>query len=110
MPLDLSGRRLLITGAGGFIGSHLAEACVRSGSAVRALVHYNSRNDWGELERIPRDVRDGMEVRSGDVRDPFLMGRLMEDIDTVFHLAALIPIPYSYVAPAEFVDTNVKGT
>jgi len=101
---------VLVTGAGGFIGSHLASALVESGFSVRALVHYNSRNDWGQLQRLPTEVVDSIDVRSGDIRDPFYVNDLVTGTDLVFHLAALIPIPYSYVAPSEFVDTNVKGT
>jgi NAD dependent epimerase/dehydratase len=103
-------KQVLVTGAGGFIGSHLAEALVDVGANVRALVHYNSRNDWGELQRLSPAVLKDIDVRSGNVRDPFFVNRLVEGIDVVFHLAALIPIPYSYVAPSEFIETNVKGT
>ena len=103
-------KRVLVTGAGGFIGSHLVEALVDVGASVRALVHYNSRNDWGQLQRLSPDVLKEIEVRSGSVRDPFFVNHLVEGTDVVFHLAALIPIPYSYVAPSEFIDTNVKGT
>lgn len=110
MSQELKGRSVLVTGAGGFIASHLTEALVRGGARVRALVHYNSRNDWGELERLPEAVRGVLDVRPGDIRDPFYVRGLLEDVEIVFHLAALIPIPYSYVAPAEFVETNVRGT
>lgn len=108
--MSLKDRRVLVTGAGGFIGSHLVEALVADGAKVRALVHYNSRNDWGELDRFPAATRSAIEAVSGDVRDPFFVDRVVEGVDTVFHLAALIPIPYSYLAPGEFVDTNVRGT
>jgi NAD dependent epimerase/dehydratase len=106
----LAGKRVLVTGAGGFIGSHLVEALAESGARVRALVHYNSRNDWGLLETLSKPVLGGLEVWTGNIRDPFFLDRLVEGNEIVFHLAALIPIPYSYVAPAEFVDTNVRGT
>lgn len=106
----LAGKRVLVTGAGGFIGSHLVEALAESGARIRALVHYNSRNDWGLLETLPKPVLDGLEVWTGNIRDPFFVDRLVQGNEIVFHLAALIPIPYSYVAPAEFVDTNVRGT
>jgi UDP-glucose 4-epimerase len=110
MTPDLKGRDVLVTGAGGFIPSHLVEALVEAGARVRALVHYNSRNHWGHLERLEPAVKQALDVRLGDVRDPFLVDRYTEGIDTVFHLAALIPIPYSYVAPAEYVETNIRGT
>lgn len=100
----------LVTGAGGFIGSHLASTLAESGAHVRALVHYNSRNDWGQLQRVPPQTLDEIDVWSGDVRDPFFTHRLVAGADVVYHLAALIPIPYSYVAPSEYVDTNIKGT
>ena len=98
----------LITGADGFIGSHLTELLVREGYKVRALSQYNSFNYWGWLE----DVKGlgQVEIVNGDVRDPHYCKHITKDIDTVFHLAALIAIPYSYVAPDSYVDTNVKGT
>jgi NAD dependent epimerase/dehydratase len=107
---DLDGRRILVTGAGGFIGSHLTEALLARGARVRALVHYDSRGSWGELSPLRAEPPAALEVRPGDVRDPFLVDSLVQGVDVVVHLAALIPIPYSYVAPAEFVDTNVRGT
>ena len=110
MAGDLRGRSVLVTGAGGFIGSHLTEALVRSGARVRALVHYNSRGDRGHLEGVDAAARQGLEVRAGDIRDPFYVAGAVEGTDIVFHLAALIPIPYSYLAPQEYVETNIKGT
>lgn len=100
-------KRVLVTGADGFIGSHLTEALLKEGYHVRALAQYNSFNFWGHLEGIshPR-----LEVVCGDVRDPNFCRTICRDIDTVFHLAALIAIPYSYVAPDSYVDTNIKGT
>jgi len=103
-------RRALVTGAGGFIGSHLVELLVRDGVSVRAYVHYNSRNDWGNLELIDPAVRAEVEVVSGDIGDPFSVRRAVQGCDEVFHLAALIGIPYSYVAPQSYVQTNVVGT
>lgn len=100
----------LITGAGGFIGSHLTEALIRSGRRVRALVHYNSLNSWGWLDRSPADIKDELEVMAGDVRDPNGMRVATRGCSEVFHLAALIGIPYSYHSPDNYVDTNVKGT
>ena len=108
--MNLKGKHVLVTGAGGFIGSHLVEALVEEGASVRAFVHYNSRNDWGNLEFIGADAKKSIEVVAGDVRDPFFVRTACKKIDVVFHLAALIPIPYSYLAPKEFVDTNVIGT
>jgi NAD dependent epimerase/dehydratase len=107
---DLGGSRILVTGAGGFIGSHLTEALLHEGASVRALVHYDSRGDWARLTHLIDAPPRRLEVRAGDVRDPFLMESLVEGVDIVVHLAALVPIPYSYLAPAEFVDTNVRGT
>ncbi|MEI8293310.1 MAG: NAD-dependent 4,6-dehydratase LegB [bacterium] len=99
---------VLITGADGFIGSHLTELLVKEGYKVRALSQYNSFNNWGWLEDI--DGRNDIEVLNGDVRDPHYCRHMTKDIDIVFHLAALIAIPYSYVAPDSYVDTNIKGT
>ena len=100
--------KVLVTGADGFIGSHLVELLVREGYEVRALALYNSFNDWGWLDTIP--CLDKVKVVTGDVRDPFFCQEITKDIDIVFHLAALIAIPYSYVAPQSYVDTNVMGT
>ncbi len=110
MASPLHGRPVLVTGAGGFIGSHLTDQLVREGAKVRALVHYNGRNDWAHLEKLEPAVRDALDVVSGDIRDPFFVQRIVEGCEVVFHLAALIPIPYSYVAPAEYVSTNINGT
>lgn len=100
-------RHVLVTGADGFIGSHLVEALLAQGAKVRALAQYNSFNDWGWLEGISDP---NLEIVCGDVRDPNLCRHICEGIDTVFHLAALIAIPYSYIAPDSYVDTNIKGT
>jgi dTDP-glucose 4,6-dehydratase len=102
--------RIFVTGAGGFIGSHLVERLLRDGHLVRALVHYNSRNSWGNLEFLPPDLLDRAEVVLGDITDSRLMDHLIEGCDRVFHLAALIGIPYSYVAPSSYFRTNVLGT
>ena len=104
----LKGKRVLVTGADGFIGSHLVEALVDEGARVLALCQYNSFNHWGWLEDLPSLSQ--IEVATGDIRDPHFCLDLTRDIDIVFHLAALIPIPYSYRAPESYVDTNVKGT
>ncbi|MDD3562963.1 MAG: NAD-dependent 4,6-dehydratase LegB [Candidatus Cloacimonetes bacterium] len=100
--------KVLVTGADGFIGSHLTEALLAEGYQVRALAQYNSFNYWGWLEDI--EPQSGLEVVSGDVRDPNYCREICKDMDIVFHLAALIAIPYSYVAPDSYIDTNVKGT
>lgn len=103
----MSENKVLVTGADGFIGSHLVELLLAEGYEVRALSYYNSFNDWGWLEGI-RNPR--LEVVSGDVRDPSFCRHITRGVDTVFHLAALIAIPYSYVAPDSYVDTNIRGT
>ncbi|MCC6710509.1 MAG: GDP-mannose 4,6-dehydratase [Gammaproteobacteria bacterium] len=102
-------KNVLVTGAGGFIGSHLTERLVRDGHHVRALVHYNSRNDWGQIELLSEDVRNAIEVVSGDIMDPFMVDNAVRGCDTIFHLCSLIAIPYSYVAPQAYVATNVSG-
>ncbi len=103
-------KQVLVTGADGFIGSHLAEALVRRGLKVRAFVLYSSFNTWGWLDRLPGDVRASLEVFAGDIRDPHGVRLAMKGCDTVLHLAALIAIPYSYHSPDTYVDTNIKGT
>lgn len=103
-------KRALVSGAGGFIGSHVVEALVRSGRTVRAIVRYNSRNSWGWLDHLAADVLKEVEVVASDVRDPNGMRTVMKDINEVYHLAALIGIPYSYHAPDSYVDTNITGT
>ena len=108
--MELNKLRILVTGADGFIGSHLTEALVRAGHRVRAFVMYNSFNSYGWLDQSPADVRGALEVFAGDVRDPHGMKKAMEGCDVVMHLAALIAIPYSYHSPDAYVDTNVRGT
>jgi NAD dependent epimerase/dehydratase len=102
--------KVLVTGADGFIGSHLTEALVREGYDVRAFVLYNSFNSWGWLDHCPDDVKGRFEVFVGDIRDPHGVKEAMAGCDAVLHLAALIAIPYSYHSPDTYVDTNVKGT
>jgi len=97
-----------VTGADGFIGSHLTEVLLKTGSYVKALSYYNSFNYWGWLEDIKEN--DNLEIISGDIRDPHFCQKLMQDVEIVFHLAALIAIPYSYIAPSSYIETNVKGT
>ena len=108
--MSSKGRIVVVTGAGGFIGSHLVEALVADGARVRALVHYNAEGSIGSLRYIDRRVLDAIEIVAADVRDPYAMRSLVRGAQTVFHLAALIGIPYSYVAPASYVETNVGGT
>lgn len=103
-------QKILITGADGFIGSHLTEALIRKGYKVRAFVLYNSLGSWGWLDRCAADVKGSFEVFSGDIRDPHGVKQAMQGCDAVLHLAALIAIPYSYHSPDTYVDTNVKGT
>jgi NAD dependent epimerase/dehydratase len=102
--------KVLVTGADGFIGSHLTEALIRQGHNVRAFVFYNSFNSWGWLDRAPGDIRTELDVFAGDIRDPRGVSKAMSGCDAVLHLAALIAIPYSYHSPDTYVDTNVKGT
>ena len=108
--ISLGGVPVLVTGAGGFIGSHLVEELVGVGARVRALVHYNARNDWGNLELLSPEILGEVEVVLGDIQDPFGTQAVVEGREVVFHLAALIGIPYSYVAPAAYIATNVGGT
>lgn len=103
-------RKVLVTGADGFIGSHLTEALVEAGADVRAFCYYNSRSSVGWLDQAEPEVADAIDFRLGDVRDARFVERSCEGIEVVFHLAALIAIPYSYVAPESYVDTNVRGT
>ena len=102
--------KVLVTGAGGFIGSHLVERLVAEGRHVRAFVEYDSRGSWGWLDDVGADTRDAIEVIAGDIRDSHAVRQAMTGCDTVFHLAALIGIPCSYLAPESYVDTNVTGT
>jgi NAD dependent epimerase/dehydratase len=108
--MNLRGARVLVTGAGGFIGSHLVEALIEEGCRVKAFVHYNSFNSWGWLDTVPKSKEREIEVFSGDIRDPNGVREAIKGINVVFHLAALIGIPYSYHSPDTYVDTNVKGT
>lgn len=102
--------KVLVTGADGFIGSHLTEMLVREGYDVRAFALYNSFNSWGWLDHASQDIRDNIDVFSGDIRDPHGVRTAMHGCDAVLHLASLIAIPYSYHSPDTYIDTNVKGT
>lgn len=108
--MELKGKKILVTGADGFIGSHLTEELVRQGHDVRAFVLYNSFNSWGWLDRSEPEIRKNLDVFAGDIRDPHGVKEAMKGCDVVLHLAALIAIPYSYHSPDTYVDTNVKGT
>ena len=102
--------KILVTGAEGFIGSHLTELLVNEGYDVRAMVQYNSFNNWGWIDTFDEKIKNKLDIFLGDVRDPNGVRTAMEDVDAVFHLAALIAIPYSYHSPDMYVDTNIKGT
>jgi UDP-glucose 4-epimerase len=108
--MSWAGKRVLVTGADGFIGSHLTERLVTEGAQVRALCLYNSQGKLGWLDHIPADIREQIDAQLGDIRDARFVEALCEEIGVVFHLAALIAIPYSYIAPQSFVETNVGGT
>ncbi len=108
--MKLKSKRVLVTGADGFIGSHLTEALVGAGCRVRAFVYYNSFNSLGWLDAVPKSRLKGVEVFAGDIRDPSGVREAVKDMDAVFHLAALIGIPFSYHSPDSYVDTNIRGT
>lgn len=108
--MELKGKKVLVTGADGFIGSHLVEALLSRGATVRAFVFYNSFNSWGWLDTFPKELLNVIEVIPGDIRDSDRVSEAIKGCDIVFHLAALIPIPFSYVAPRTFVETNINGT
>jgi NAD dependent epimerase/dehydratase len=110
MSMRFQGKKVLVTGADGFIGSHLVEALLNEGAQVRAFCLYNSFNTWGWIDSFPVEKQKQLEIFTGDVRDPNGVRKAMEGIDIVFHLAALIAIPFSYHSPDAYVDTNVKGT
>lgn len=102
--------KILVTGADGFIGSHLTEELVRQGKRVKAFTYYNSFNSWGWLDTLPKEILKEIEVFTGDIRDPNGVRQAMKGMDTIYHLAALIAIPFSYHSPDAYVDTNIKGT
>ncbi|MDR7857545.1 NAD-dependent 4,6-dehydratase LegB [Tissierella sp.] len=103
-------KNILVTGADGFIGSHLTEELIREGHKVRAFAYYNSFNSWGWLDTLPKEILNEIDVFTGDIRDPNGVKESMKGIDEVYHLAALIAIPFSYHSPDSYVDTNIKGT
>ena len=108
--MDLKGKNVLVTGADGFIGSHLVERLLKEGCKIKAFVYYNSFNNWGWLDSLSQDQLQQIEVFAGDIRDPNGVRKAMAGIDVVFHLAALIAIPFSYHSPDSYIDTNIKGT
>ena len=108
--MNLRGKNILVTGSDGFIGSHLTEALIKEGCNVRAFVFYNSFNSWGWLDSLPKDKLSEIEVVAGDIRDPNGVRKVVYGVDIIFHLAALIGIPFSYHSPDSYVDTNIKGT
>lgn len=108
--MNWSRKTVLVTGAGGFIGSHITEHLIDLNANVKAFVRYNSRNDWGLLELLPKEKLNQIEVITGDLRDEHAVRQAAKDVDVVFHLASLIAIPYSYIHPREVVETNVIGT
>jgi NAD dependent epimerase/dehydratase len=108
--MQLAGKKVLVTGADGFIGSHLVERLVSEGCSVRVFCYYNSFNSWGWIDTFPKELISELEIFTGDIRDSNGVRTAMKDIDIVFHLAALIAIPFSYHSPESYVDTNIKGT
>jgi NAD dependent epimerase/dehydratase len=108
--MQLQNKKVLVTGADGFIGSHLVERLLAAGAKVRAFAYYNSFNHWGWLDSLPKEKLNKIEVFCGDIRDPNGVAEAMQKVDVVFHLAALIGIPFSYHSPDSYVDTNIKGT
>lgn len=108
--MDIKGKKVLVTGSEGFIGSHLVEQLLEHNCEVKAFVFYNSFNQWGWLDTIAQSTRDNIEIITGDIRDPFLVNQAVKGCDIIMHLAALIAIPYSYVAPQAYIETNITGT
>lgn len=103
-------KKVLVTGAGGFIGSHLVETLVKSNANVRAFIKYNSKNSWGNLDYLDEIIKKDLDIFIGDLQDSFAVRKAVNGVDVVFHLGALIGIPYSYIAPEHYVNTNIKGT
>ena len=108
--MELNNKTILVTGADGFIGSHLTERLIDTGCKIKDFVYYNSFNSWGWLDSLEKSVLDKLEIIPGDIRDPNFVRKAVENCDIIFHLAALIAIPFSYHSPDSYVDTNIKGT
>lgn len=108
--MNWKNKRVLVTGAGGFIGSHLTERMVKSGARVRCFIRYNSRGDWGQIEYLPDKIKNHLEIIMGDLKDSDALHKIVKKCDVIFHLGALIAIPYSYIHPLDFVQTNILGT
>lgn len=108
--MDLKNKKVLVTGADGFIGSHLVERLMEEGANVKAFVYYNSFNSWGWLDTLPKSKLEQIEIFTGDIRDPNGVRTAVKNCEVIFHLAALIAIPFSYHSPDSYVDTNIKGT
>lgn len=108
--MKLEEKNVLVTGAGGFIGSHLVERLVKSKNQVKCFVRYNSRNDWGFIDKLSEEIKDKLEIIPGDLKDGNFLRTVVKDVDVIFHLGALIAIPYSYLHPRETFETNILGT
>jgi NAD dependent epimerase/dehydratase len=108
--MKINRKKILVTGSDGFIGSHLVEELFNAGAKVKAFIYYNSFNSWGWLDTLPKEITEKIEIFPGDVRDPNGVREALKDMDAVFHLAALIGIPFSYHSPDSYIDTNIKGT
>ena len=106
----MKSKKVLVTGADGFIGSHLVEILIKSGYRVKAFCFYNSTSNWGWLDSVPEDIKNEVEICLGDIRDPELVRKEIKGCDEIYHLAALIAIPYSYISPSSYIDTNIHGT
>ena len=103
-------KKILVTGGGGFIGSHLVETLIKDGYSVKTIVPYNSNNSWGWIDSFEPNIKKNLEIISGDICDQNLVSKLVKNVDVIFHLAALISIPYSYVSPRSYISTNIMGT